>query len=124
MDRLELCRQILNTWIGVTDAITTDKGMFLSKHGADKLRGELTIILDTMLKLIAENEDKAKPKRKPVRVCTMSRQGPWCNECTQFFNCDILSGIADKQVIYEEEVDDEEEWTEEDFWQLQEMCNG
>lgn len=43
----------------------------------------------------------AKMKHDEVRkkVCTMNFQGPWCNECTQFWNCDILAGKAKEQVI-------------------------
>lgn len=108
MEKLEICRFILNKWMGVVEAITTDKGMFLSRHGAKILKKELLLILNTILDLIAENEDKANPKRKPVRVCTMPSQEVWCNECTQFFNCDILCGKADKQVIYEDEDEEDE----------------
>lgn len=103
---LEYINKVLYDWTNTINTCLTEDGVTFNKFGANTLLKDLNYIWDAVDRIL-ENEDEAKPKRKPVRVCTMPSQGVWCNECTQFFNCDILCGKADKQVIYEEVVEDE-----------------
>lgn len=109
-DRIKWCKQnILLKWTETIDNTQTDKGITLNKNGSNSLLrdlNELWDLLDDIQRMLPE-EAKDEEQPQPIRVCRMPSQGVWCNECTQFWNCDILSGEAEEQIIYEYE--DEEE---------------
>lgn len=105
--RIDRCVDMLKSWILTADTMTTDKGLSLTKRGATTLSSHMEVMKTDMYKI--------------------RRQLDWYRRKNAELEKRIEEEVNAYNALLKEvngDPDDEEELTEEDFWMLQEMCNG